>query len=250
MDISSGNTTSSDRSGILLVVLALSLAALGGALMKLTAESVSPVLVGWFRFSGYFLIILPVALFRVGRHAFNPPRIGVQVVRGALLAIGSLLFVFGVSTLNYADAIAILYIYPFLMTLMAPLVLGERVSTMAWLGVSGGFLGVLIVIRPEFGSLDTNALLILGTGLCVALQMLLNRKLGVLADPAVISLWGAMISMLIMLPFVPFFLSPIEAGLIWLLVSIPCVAAASQTLMILAMSRAEASVLAPFTYTE
>jgi len=236
------------RSGILLIILGLELAAFGGSLMKLATESLSPFLVGWFRFSGYFLILLPIVLLRVGRSAFTPPRMGVQILRGLFMAAGTLLFMFGVVGLDYADAIAILYVYPFLMTLLAPVVLGERVLAIAWLGVFGGFIGVLLVVRPGFGSMNFHAFFVLGTGLMVALQMLVNRKLGVLADPTVISMWGAMVAALVLLPAVPVFWTAIEPEVIWVLIAIPFTTAASQTLMILAMARAEASILAPFTY--
>ena len=246
---SSGNMVQL-RSGILLIIVALSLAALTGALMKTLTTEMSPLLIAWFRFTGYFLIMVPFALARVGRRAFRPPRIGIQVIRGLLLAIGNVSFMFGVIGLNYADAIAILYVYPFLMTLLAPSVLGERVSMIGWLGVFGGFAGVLIVIRPEFGAVDAHALFVLCTGFMVALQMLLNRKLGVLSDPSVVSMWGALIAALVLLFAVPFVWVPIGANQMGILALMAMTSAASQTMMILALARAPASDLAPFTYSE
>ncbi len=238
------------RSGILLIVAAMCLAALTGALMKTLTDTMSPMLIGWFRFTGYFLVILPFALARVGRRAFRPPRIGIQVLRGLLQVAGNLCFMFGVMGLALADAIAILYVYPFLMTLMAPSVLGERVTAMGWVGVFGGFAGVLLVMRPDFGGLDIHALFVLGTGVLVALQMLLNRKLGVLADPSVISMWGALIASMVLLGSLPFVWSTPDLGDFGIIALMALASAASQTMMILALARAPASDLAPFTYAE
>lgn len=242
--------TQSVRTGILCIVLGLTVAALGGALMKLAGDVMSPGFVIWLRFLGYMVIVLPIVLWRSGRRAFAPPRLDVQIIRGVLMAAGNLAFIYGVVGLDYADAIAILYVYPFLMTLLAPFVLQERVSLVAWLGVTGGFLGVLLVVRPSLSGIDYHALLVLGTGLSVAFQMLLNRKLGLLADPLVISLWGAIVPTVLLLPLVPFFWSPIPAEAVWVLIAIPFTTAVGQTLMILGMARAEAATLAPFTYTE
>lgn len=238
------------HSGILLVVVGLSLAALTGALMKTLTAEMSPLLIGWFRFTGYFLIMLPFALARAGRRAFWPPRPGIQVLRGLFLAVGNISFMFGVRGLDYADAIAILYVYPFLMTLMAPVVLAERVSLTGWAGVFGGFAGVLLVIRPAFGNLDIHALFVLCTGCLVAAQMLMNRKLGVLSDPAVISMWGALIAALVLLTALPLVWIPVNLWQLGILALMAFVSAASQTMMILAFSRAPASDLAPFTYSE
>lgn len=208
------------------------------------------MLIGWFRFTGAFFIMVPFALARVGRQAFRPPRIGIQVIRGLFLAIGTLSFMTGVRHLDFADAIAILYVYPFLMTLMAPLILGERVHLIGWVGVFGGFGGVLLVMRPEFRNFDVSALFVLFTGFLVSLQMLLNRKLGTLSDPAVISMWGSLIAALVLLLALPFAWQPVTTMQLGILALMAVTSAISQTLMILAFSRAPASELAPFTYAE
>jgi drug/metabolite transporter (DMT)-like permease len=238
------------HSGILFLVLGLSLAALGGAFMKTLTGDLSPMLISWVRFTGFFLIIAPVALLRVGRRALWPPRPGIQIVRGLLHAASNVCFVAGVFYLNFADAIAILYVYPFLMVLMAPAVLGERVSLAGWLGVIGGFGGVLLVMRPDFQNFEAGAFLVLAAGSLIALQMLLNRKLGVLADPAVISMWGAMAAALALTLTLPFVWQPITAAQFGILALTALTGAISHTLMIMAFARAPASELAPFTYSE
>jgi drug/metabolite transporter (DMT)-like permease len=238
------------HSGILFLVLGLSLAALGGAFMKTLTGELSPLLIVWVRFTGFFLIIAPVAMMRVGRQAFRPPRPGIQVVRGVVQAAGTVSFVAGVYYLNFAEAIAILYVYPFLMALMAPAVLGERVSPIGWLGVAGGFAGVLLVMRPEFDGFEFGILFVLLAGFLVALQMLLNRKLGVLADPVVISMWGALVAASVLTPSLLFVWQPLTLAQFAILALTALTGAISHTLLILAMSRAPAPDLAPFTYTE
>jgi drug/metabolite transporter (DMT)-like permease len=236
--------------GILMIVLGLSFAAMSGALIKLLTDEMPPLLIAWFRFTGYFLIMLPIALARVGRRAFRPPRLRIQVMRGLFLTLGNVCFMEGVRHLAYADAIAILYVYPFLMTLMAPAILGEKVRLIGWIGVAGGFGGVLMVAKPEFGSIDPNAIYVMVTGFLVALQMLLNRKLGVLSDPAVISMWGALVAALILSVALPFAWQPVTARELGILALMAVTSAVSQSLMILAFTRAPASELAPFTYCE
>jgi drug/metabolite transporter (DMT)-like permease len=242
--------TAAPRSGILFLVLGLSLAALGGALMKFLSGELPPMLISWVRFTGFFLIIAPVALMRVGRRALRPPRPVVQIVRGLLHAASNVCFVTGVYYLNFADAIAILYVYPFLMVLMAPAVLGERVSLIGWLGVAGGFGGVLLVMRPDFQGFEIGAFFVLAAGSLIALQMLLNRKLGVLADPSVISMWGALAAAGALSLTLPFVWQPITSAQLGILALTALTGAISHTLMILAFSRAPASDLAPFTYSE
>ena len=239
-----------DTLAVVIMLTALCLAALGGALMKILTESLSPPLVSWFRFAAYGILLVPIALWRVGPGCFRPTRPMVQIGRGLMLAAGNTAFMYGVRHVDYANAIAILYVYPFIMIALSALVLGERVSGSAWFGVVGGFSGVLLVVRPDMSGLDPAAMFILFTGTMVALQMLFNRKLGVLSDPVVVSMWGALAAtggLTVMLPFVWRVPEPEQIRLILLLALIT---ALSQTLMITAMSMAQADRIAPFTYFE
>lgn len=235
--------------GILLIVFGLSAAAFSGALMKIAAETMPPLLIVWFRFTGYFLLMLPLLAWRRAR-VWPIPRPSLQFVRGLCMAGSTVCFITGARTLNYADAIAILYAYPFFLTLMAPWMLGERVSLAAWLGVAGGFLGVLIVVRPGFEGVGTDALWVLTCALLVTAQLILNRKLGSVADPLVISCYGACVAMLVTAPSLPWLWQPVPVEQWGLLALLGLTGSISQTAIVLAFTRAPASDLAPFTYSE
>ena len=235
---------------IIIMLTALCLAALSGALMKILTDSMSPPLVSWFRFAGYALLLVPLALWRVGPACFRPARPLVQITRGLMLAAGNTAFMYGVRHVDYANAISILYIYPFIMVALSAWVLGERVTKSAWLGVAGGFSGVLLVVRPDLTGIDPSAMFILFTGIMVALQMLFNRKLGVLSDPIVVSLWGALAATAALSLSVPFVWQIPTTGQMLVIAALAVLTALSQTLMITAMSMASADRIAPFTYFE
>ncbi len=239
-----------ETAAVIIMLTALCLAALSGALMKILTDSLSPPLVAWFRFAGYGLLLVPVALWRVGPRCFRPARPLVQVTRGLMLAAGNTAFLYGVRHVDYANAISILYIYPFIMVALSAWVLGEPVSKSAWLGVIGGFSGVLLVVRPDLAGIDPAALFILFTGTMVALQMLFNRKLGVMSDPVVVSLWGALAATVALSLSVPFVWQFPTADQMMLIATLAVLTALSQTLMITAMSMAAADRIAPFTYFE
>ena len=239
-----------ETAAVIIMLTALCLAALSGALMKILTEGLSPPLVSWFRFAGYGLLLIPVALWRAGPGCFRPARPFVQITRGLMLAAGNTAFMYGVRHVDYANAISILYIYPFIMVALSAWILGERVSTSAWLGVVGGFSGVLLVVRPDLTGIDPAALFILFTGTMVALQMLFNRKLGVLSDPLVVSLWGALAATAALSLSLPFVWMVPTTDQMLLIAALAVLTALSQTLMITAMSMASADRIAPFTYFE
>ncbi|MGC6454596.1 MAG: DMT family transporter [Candidatus Puniceispirillaceae bacterium] len=235
---------------ILIMVTALCLAALGGAVIKLLAGDMPPVLLAWFRFAIYGAILIPLAAWRGGKACLRPSRPLVQILRGLLLAAGNTAFLFGVLHVDYANAIAILYIYPFIMVGLSALILGEPVSRPAWIGVAGGFCGVLMVMRPDPATLEVGALFILVTGFTVALQLLLNRKLGSESDPLLVSMWGAVVAALALSLALPFTWQMPTADHLVLIGVVGGLTALSNTLMIIAMARAPAGQIAPFTYFE
>jgi len=235
---------------ILIMVTALCVAACGGAVMKVIGGDLPAPLVAWFRFLIYGALLVPVAAWRSGRACLRPARPMVQVVRGLLMAAGNTTFILGVVHVDFANAIAILYVYPFIMAGLSAVMLGERVSLPAWIGVAGGFCGVMLVMRPDPAALDPGALLILLTGLIVALQMLLNRKLGTVTDPITVSMWGALVATLALSLTLPFVWQVPSVEQIRLIALLGGLTALSHTLMIVAMSRAPAAQIAPFTYFE
>lgn len=235
--------------GILLIVFGLSAAAFAGALMKLMTETMPPALVVWFRFTGYFLLMLPLLAWRRAR-VWPVPRPKMQLIRGFCMAGSTICFLMGARTLDFADAIAILYAYPFFLTLLAPWLLGEKVSLAAWAGVTGGFIGVLIVVRPSFEGVGMDALWVLACAMLVTSQLIMNRKLGAVADPLVTSCYGAGIAMLVTVTSLPALWQSVPVEQWGLLALMAFMGAISQTAIVLAFSRAPASDLAPFTYTE
>ena len=238
------------RQGIIFIVLGLSIASLAGAIMKILSADLSAIQITWIRFFGYALIMLPIVMIRFGRSALKPARPGIQVIRGISMAAGTVTFITGVQTVDFADAIAILYAYPFLLVLLAVLFLGERVQTAGWLGVVGGFIGVLLVMRPEFKSLNSGTLWVFLCAVIISIQMVLNRKLGTLSHPLVISLWGAATASIVLLFFLPYHWQPISMDKLGLIGALIICGGVSQTLIVFSFSRATASTLAPFTYFE
>jgi len=238
------------RQGIIFIIIGLGLASLAGAVMKLLSDDLSVIQITWFRFFGLTLILFPIVMIRFGHSALRPARPGMQVIRGISMAAGTSTFIIGVQTVDFADAIAILYAYPFLLILLAVLFLGEHVRYNGWIGVVGGFIGVLLVMRPEFKSLNTGTLWVFLCAVIISIQLALNRKLGTLSHPLVTSLWGAVTATIVLSFFLPFNWQQVNLDKLWLIGVLIICGGASQTLIVFSFSRAAASTLAPFTYFE
>ena len=233
-----------------MLVVGLSIAAFAGAMMKLLGDQISAFQVAWFRFSGMALILLPFLLWRYGSAAVRPARPLIQLLRGLTMAGGTTLFVVGARSVDYADAIAILYAYPFLLVVIAVIFLGEQASRLVWIGVCGGFIGVLLVMRPNFEAFNVGNLYIFGCAVVVSIQLALNRKLGMVAPPLVTSLAGAACAALALTLLLPGAWAPIPDTAWPYIVLLILAGTVNQTLLVYAFAHADASTLAPFSYSE
>lgn len=240
------------KSGLVPLLCGLSLAALSGAVMKGLSDELPAFLIVWVRFMGFVALMMPVVLWRSGRaRIFAPVMPMTQVLRGVMMAAGTTCFIVAARTLDFAEAITLLYIYPFLITLLAPVFLNEPPRLLTFLGVAGGFAGVLLVARPSADGLAAAGTpFALAAGALIAGQMILNRRLGGAVDPLLTSFWGACVVTMLITPFAPWIWQAVTAAQAGKLALLAAMAAFSQTLVTVAFSRAPAADLAPFTYME
>ncbi len=159
-------------------------------------------------------------------------------------------FILSLGTLPIAEATAINFITPLLITVLAIPVLGETVRPQGWVAVLVGFVGMLVVVRPGVGGLHPAALLVLLSSLCWCIAMLVTRRLVGVDRSAVTLLWTACTGFVLLLCAVPFFLAPLtlrQAAL--------CLAGRRGRLRRAVAGRAglphaRATVLAPLTYAQ
>ncbi|MCP4875359.1 MAG: DMT family transporter [Gammaproteobacteria bacterium] len=240
----------SQTRGIVMVIVGLSVAAFAGAMMKLLGDQISAFQVAWFRFAGMSVILLPYLIWRYGPSGLKPARPMIQVIRGLTMAGATTAFVIGTQTVDFADAIAILYAYPFLLVIIAVLFLGEHANWSVWIGVVGGFAGVLLVMRPGFEQINSGNFYIFACAVIVSIQLALNRKLSIVSPPIVTAFAGAVCATLALTLLLPGSWKAIPDDA-WLYIGLLVVSGAiNQILMVFAFAHADASTLAPFTYFE
>ena len=215
---------------------------------KFLTDSLHPVQITWCRQTGLLLGVL-VLLLRRGTIVLRTSHRALQVARGVLAALSATLFIVGVSYVPLADAVAISFVAPFVVTILGALVLREPVGIRRWSAVIIGFLGALIVIRPGLGVMHPAAFFILFAATAFALRQVLSRVLAgndrtstTVAYTAIVS-WG-----LLCLPL-PFVWQMPTGFELLLLCAMAVVAAFAETLVIMALDAAEAVVVAPLQYS-
>jgi drug/metabolite transporter (DMT)-like permease len=193
---------------------------------------------------------MPFALRLVGPRGLIPNMPVMHGLRAALMIAATAFFFAALHYLSIADTLAIFFVQPLIVTMLSPLVLGEKVGIRRWAAVMVGFIGTLIIIMPGFQELNPGMFLALGSGASLAIYLLLTRRIAGSA-PAMVttfytSLMGAFITSAIVL-FVWQTPTP-EQWMLFVLLS--AIANGGHFLIIRAYDHAEASLLAPLAYTE
>ena len=202
----------------------------------------------WGRYF-FQVVILCIVLAPRLRHIARTQSLGFQLVRSLFLLGATLCFFFGLNTIQVAEASAIMFTTPLIVTALAPLILKEKVGVRRWASVMIGFCGAMIIIRPGLGAVETGAFWVLAAAACYAGYQLITRALsqqdGILTSLFYSALLGAMI-MSVIVPFE--FVAPDAKG--WVLMAMTGMfGSLGHFSMIKAFTHAEASQVAPFSYT-
>ncbi len=236
--------------GILLLIAAAILIPISDGFAKILARDLPAAQIVWLRYGSQTLLILPIALWWHGWRIFQTAKPLTQALRSALITIAAFCFFSAITTIPLADAVAVFFINPFVVTALSPLVLGERVGVWRWSAVVCGFLGTMILVRPGFETLDVGHLYAMGAGTAFALFALVTRRLAG-GDPPLVTTFLTGIGAL--------FLTSLVAPFVWVEMTVAHVAPVVgmgalgclfSIFVILAYERASASQLAPFGYVE
>ena len=109
-------------------------------------------------------------------------------------------FITAISVMPLADALAIVFIEPFLILLFGKFVLGETVGVRRLGACIVGFGGVLLVIQPSFAAFGYVALLPLIVAFSFAFYMLLTRSLSAKMDVVSMQFQTANIGTIVCVP--------------------------------------------------
>ena len=235
--------------GIALMASGMFLFSCVDTMAKFLTDTIHPVQIVWCRQLGLLIgVVILIALRGLIVLRSDNPKL--QIARGTLAAFSATLFIVAVAYVPLADAVAITFVAPFMVTLMGALILKEPVGIRRWAAVAIGFIGTLIVIRPGMGVIHPAAFLLIIAAGAFALRQILSRVLAGGDKTQTTVAYTAITSWLLLsipLPFV--WQTPATSLEISLLVAMAVLAAVAETLVIMALDAAQAVVVAPVHYS-
>lgn len=181
------------------------------------------------------------------------------IARALFLLFATFCFITAIRVMPLADALAIVFVAPFIVLLIGKFYMGEDVGSRRVGAALVGFLGVLFVIQPSFAAFGPVAIIPLGTAVSFAFYILLTRGLSHRMHPVAMQFHTGLIASLVCIPilglaqnsgsdlFDPIWPSNID----WLwLIGVGFFATISHMMMTYALSLAPSATLAPLQYFE
>jgi drug/metabolite transporter (DMT)-like permease len=194
-------------------------------------------------------MLLPLIV--MGRLAsLKPVRIGMHLMRGVLMLLVLITFVYAVRALSLADAYAIFLAAPLIVTALSVPLLGEHVGWRRWLAICVGLAGVITMLHPTAASLvslGAIAAFLSATGYAfnaIALRIITRTD----TTASVVFWMIGLMTVLAVIIAAPRWI-PIRSDDWILLAAIGVFSAIAQHLLTEAFRSAPPSVVAPFEYT-
>ncbi len=234
--------------GIFIMLGAMLVFSFMDGISKVLAEDYHPLEIAFLRAVVMFVVLAPfVARSSAALRTSRPWH---QIGRGLCIIASTVFFVFGLSRMPIADATAIGFASPLLVTALSIPFLGEKVGIRRWSAVIVGFIGVLIVVRPGTGAFDIAAVFPLLSAVAWALGLILTRMMRSSEAALTTTFYSTIVGGVACAVALPLVWETPDLNGLMLMIVMGVLSAIGQYLFALSITLAAASIVAPFSYSQ
>ncbi|SFG16053.1 EamA domain-containing membrane protein RarD [Palleronia marisminoris] len=196
------------------------------------------------------LVFLLPLLGAIRRARLDKRRLGLFALRGAIHAVGVILWFFAMTRIPIAEVTALNYLSPVYITILAAVFLNEKFSWARGGAIAAALIGVVLILRPGFREVGPGHLAMMGTALLFACSYMIAKVMSDEVAPAVVV---AMLSVWTTLGLAPAAIAvwvwPTWDELGWLFL-VATLATTGHLTMTLAFKSAPISVTQPVTFLQ
>ena len=243
------------HTGLVIVSVTFLVAPAMDIFAKLLTATQSPGQVVFGRFLVQTLLLVPLIAW-AGQ--WTRPKSG-HWIAGACLAAALLCLNAALVVMPVANALAIFFVEPLILTVLSALILKETIGWRRIAAVAVGLAGALLVIRPNWAAFGPLSVLPLGTALFFAFYVLINRVMTMGGQRIALQFWTGVSSMMIIgvaCAAGEFFETDVLALAtpgnyeIKLFIAMGVLAVIAHQMILLSLAMIPASLLAPMQYLE
>ena len=233
--------------GILALLSSVALFPASDTASKMLTATLPSLEVAWMRYLVFVVATVPLVLRdRTVLRAANPALLAGRALAAAL---STALFIVAFGLMPVAEATAIGFLAPVVVTAMAALFLREAVGVRRWCAALVGFAGVMVIVRPG-GASFTPASAVPLLGSIASAAAVIGTRLAKDERPQTVVLYQAAVGFAVVTALAAFDFHRPSFGELALGCSSGLFATAASLMQVFAYRHAPASLLAPFTYTQ
>ncbi|MDT8858061.1 DMT family transporter [Paracoccaceae bacterium Fryx2] len=127
---------------------------------------------------GLAVMLAVVLPFSGGFAVLRTGKLRLHLIRGGFVVFSNLCYFLGLAAMPLADAVAIFFISPLMITALSVPMLGEKVGPRRWFAVCIGLVGVVVMLRPGSGAFQMATLLPVVSAFAYAMMHMMTRRMG------------------------------------------------------------------------
>jgi len=249
VSVSAGKTTA--LTGIVCVVAAGICFAILDTITKGVVQVVPILMALWVRYLIQAVFTTLALAPRQGASLWRSRSLGLQLLRGALLVVTTLLAYLSLRYIPVGEFTAIVMVTPLTVTVLSVVLLKERVVPLQWLLVVGGFVGTLVIVRPGGHDFGWAVLFPLACMACNSAFQLLTGRLARVDNASTTHFFSGWVGALLLTLALPLIWTTVASPWLWLLMlTMGVLAATGHFLLAQAYQHAPASTLMPYLYCQ
>ncbi|WFS00993.1 DMT family transporter [Rhizobium tumorigenes] len=240
------------KSGYIFTIVAITLFSIQDGISKHLAGAYPPFLVAMIRYWTFALFAIALAARSRGGLAVTvrTRRPWLQILRGLLLAAQIVIVIQSFAMVGLARSQAIFSSGPLIVALLSVPILGEKVGWRRWTAIFVGFLGVLLILKPESGFFDVRFLVPLSSALLFSFYVIVTRLVSRQDASMTSFFYTGVVGAIAMSCIGPFFWMPLTPH-DWIWMGLLCLTGmSSHYCLIRAYDLLDAVVIQPLTYLQ
>ena len=233
--------------GVIYGLLAVLAFTIMSTLVKILGKEVPTLITIFFRFGISLLLILPWMIKNPAEYLAlrQPFKI---FLRSFFTILALICFFYALKYISLADALVLNNAAPLFVPVISYLFLKARTPAPIWIGLLLGFLGIIIVLKPDRYFFQNASFIGLASGLLSAISMILIRQVSKVTSIQNILFYTFLFGTLLSGLFVPFIWISLSSSSFFLLLAIGLIGALYQWLLTLSYSYAPVRITASLMF--
>lgn len=239
--------TTNQNKGILYMIIACLLFSCNNSVVKYLSLSISPQALVFYKNITSLIILFPFVLFMKGKVFVASNFNRYNWLRSLIDVVSTVLWFMAVRENSITQAVSVTFLTPFMISIIAILMLKERVKSYQWLLMFIGLIGCLVVVRPS-GEFNFSILYAVMAAFLWSISAVLFKKLTFIQGSFIIIFFLKILKSFFSIPFLLYDFQLVTQQQIMYLVFLGILTNSAIFFVAKAYKKADISVVVPFDF--